>query len=472
MTFGETLAKLMKQKGVTIVRLCKSMHIKSQTTVTRILKDESSYEKTREFFEALKMFKPLGLLEKERNMLEKSLEVNKVGKDMYQARQEMLRFVNETAIVQRFTLQAAFGGGAQRVQTLVDLFAGYSGLASVKVYLLNCVFDGVIHVLAPYLRDASIDFTVAQFVQDTEDIAASVRRFIALLPVMNYKRYQVYNTSNGGLDSLNPFNNMMYVLKTTPDGRKLVDVVSFQPDDRFMLLCNQESGDAYAYYAALFDEMQAQSSPIKKELESEALADNLIEVSKRFLSFETAWQQLVIRPSFCFYTIDSDRLGDLCYPGALPDDKKKEAMEIHHERFVNYSQGGRAHTAIYTLRGLQSFMETGKFSDHLAIFRPFTQDEMQAVLRSLIEISEQQPMNAVHILKNEIIYNYAQYLLYGNAILFYCDGKADYEQMNFNYITNSQKIVDIFLDFVREDLIPKHCYSKEESLDILRSFLK
>lgn len=476
LTFGETLNKFMKAKKTTSNKLCEKMNIKSSTEVVRILNDSCSFEKIESFFNAFKQINPLNLVQSELNQFIEALKVNKSGKDLYEAHREMLYFVNDKSNTKHFTCENTFGNIPNSIQTLDDLFESYSNYKSVKIFAVNCVFDGVAKALSLILENNTSDILVEQYIQYGQNISTDTRQFVTILPILNYDRYhcyQTYLTSYNGNETLNCLNNMMFVLKVSKSGEHLTDIISIYEESKFSLLFNQSGTEMYNFYINVFENMSLQHNQIKQNPQNNGNANkSIIEIEESFLRLELTYSQLIIKPHFCFYAVSEKRLEKLIKDNIVSDREVKILTDLHKQRFENYKKKSREHIGIYSKQGTLKFLETGIFSDHPPIMRPFNKDEAKEALREIIKISEESPSNKIYLLKNDIIYNAYQYLIYNKQILYFCKGHTDYVNTNFNYIVNSNQIVDIFCDFIISELIPNHCHTADESLDILRSFVE
>ena len=469
-SFGEALSSIMNAKKISVTKLCQMMNIKSQTTVSRILKDESSYGKTREFHDALIRNDPLETNEYDRQLLSEALEVNKIGKDMYRAKKEMLYFVNKKIDIRQFVLSGSSASAGPGVKTFADLTETYKKYSEIRICVVNCIFDGVIKSLADILTVCGEKLEIEQYIQTETGLFNEVHQFISLLPVINIKNYFCYKSQSASLidEQPDPFKNFIYALKKTESGEAETDIVSINDDYTFSILPNLAGPAAYDFYSGFFNRMRARYYPIKKSPEPKPPLLSLVEITSHFLSLEETWQQMIIKPDFGFYAVSADKLARVTDDETRECEYGKRLAEIHDKRNKNYCKNGRKHTGIYTRHGIESFIKTGRLSDHLPIFRPFTGDEAREVIRDIIKISDSTPLNQIYILKNDIIHNQYQYVLLNSNIMMFSDNRTDYGYLNYEYIINSQRMIKVFYEFIVNDLIPNHCFTFEESMEILR----
>lgn len=475
-TFGEVLADLLKSRKRSVGYLCQKMQISSQTTVARILKDEYSYDKIKSFYDEFAKFNPFYMMEFERVRLEQGMEVNKVGKDIYAAKQEMMYFVNMKPAPLPYTHNEVFGAMSDSIQTLNELFMSYHTFDDVRIFIVNCLFDGVIHALSGCLSKKDNTVTAEHYIAYEQSVADDSHQFITLLPVLNYRNYNCFKTyfsTTGSAEALNQFHNMIVVLKRTSSGERYTDLISICQANQFSVLYNQSGIELFDFYDSLFKGMKLQHNPIKSPFKSSDLIDNMTYLTKQFLEFEEMSEQVIIKPCFCFYSVSGDVLGKLWSDDVNEYNQvKKNLIELHNKRFEAYCRPNRKHLGIYSKQGVLKFLETGKFCDHLPIFRAFTKDEAREVTQNIIAISEKSSQNKIYLLKNDIVYNNYQYTLFDRQILFFCNKNTDYTAMNFDYIINSSQIISVFCDFIEDELIRHHCHTAEESLAILKSYVK
>jgi transcriptional regulator with XRE-family HTH domain len=482
-TFGEALYALMKSKNITVENLCRRLNIKSKTTVARILNDKSGVKSIRNFYNSLMQANPLNLVEYEMEQLAEALIVSDIGKDRYIASKEIMRFLVKQDIASDYICTKAFCHGPEKPGTLSDLLESYSEYKSVRIYIIDSLQDGIIKALSDCLRHENI--TAEHYIPFEHNMAGSAKNFVAMLPVLNknnYNAYQGYYTQYNELEKFNRFKNIMIALKTGMDGRRYTDIVSFknralkightENDKTFTLLYNQNDDDLYDFYAELFDDMRPQHNKLKRDSRSGSLIENIISLSEELLNLERSWEQILIKPHFCFNSISPEVLLRLYNGEPLPDGVLDRIYGLHASRYANYQNRNKRHIGIYTLPGIENFLRTGLLVDHIPMFRPFTRDEAVTAVRTIIDITEKNPSNEIYLLKSDINYNHFQYLLFGSDILFFCDNYTDYGNMNFSYIINSGQAVNLFYDFIKNELIPYHCHAAAESLDILRELTK
>lgn len=470
-TFGEALYQILRKKNVSVDNLCLRLNLKSKTTVSRILKDESSFEKAEEFCKSLIQVNPLNLLEFERKRLLEALEVNRIGKDEYIANKELIYFVTQKNSVSEIVCSGVFGHMPLHIRNISDLFDTYNQYEHIRVGAVNCITDGVAQALARYLSRYD-NATVEQYIPYEQSKAKNARQFVSVLSLLSFKKYNCYQAFFSGsseFEILNRFNNMLVVMKSLPDNKRFVDIISLKSNNEFSVLYNQTDSFVFDFYTEIFDDMRRQHNPLKNPSQSKGLMETVIDLSTQFLNQERSFEQILIKPQFCFNSIAPDYISKLWVEDNVTAEKLGELLELQKQRFDNYTKRSKKHIGIYTKQGILKFLETGQLSDHSPLLRAFTQNEAQAVIKTIIELTENSPMNEIYLLKNEINYNQYQYLLYGKHILYFSNGNTDYRQANFNNIINSSDLVTAFHDFIKNELIPNHCYSFKDSMDFIKS---
>ena len=472
LTFGETLEKYMKANKVTIERLRRSMNLKSNTSVARILKDEHTYKKVEEFYNKFMTVNPFRLVEYEKKQFVNALEVSRLGKDKYLANMEMMYFVNKKPNPQPFTCAKLYGTAPRKPHSLADLFNTYAECKSVRICLVNCVFDDIVQSLINCSRDNK-KIQIEQYIPYEENIVKEVRNFISILPILNhnnYNCYQAYFTYHNDLEILNRFNNIIFAFKTSESGKVSIDIISLKSNMEYTCVYNENGKPIFDFFSEIFDNMKTQHNRMKENLTGTNVIENLYNVASTMLSLEEAWDQILIKPNFCFSALEADVLKTLFSKSDMGNEKAAALYEMQQKRHALYCKKSKRHIGIYTVQGIQEFLNTGMLSDHVFSMRPFTAAEAKTILKNVIAICEAHPMNKIHLLKSNINYNNYQYTFFGQNLLYFSDRYTDYG-MEYSYITSTNEIVEVFYEFVMNELIPRQCYPADESLEIMKEML-
>ena len=481
MTFGETLEKYMKTNKITIDRLRASMGLKSNTSITRIIKDELSYKKIDEFYTKFITINPFRLVEYEKKQFVAALEVSRLGKETYAANSEMMYFLTKKPSPKPFVCARSYGAPGAGPGSVAELFKSYGACDDVRICMINCVYDDVIAGLIDCMKGRG-GVRVEHYIPNEEGVVKDVQNFISILPIINFPNYNCYRarfTHYNESEILNRFNNIIIALRKIncadlrggAGARTSVDFVSLKNDNEFTCARDCEDPGMYDFFSDLFDNMKLQHNMMKESLNNSNVMESLLGVADTMLSLEQSWDQALIKPNFCFNALSAEALGAL-FDGWESDAAARHIFEVQKQRHEIYCKKNKRHIGVYTAQGIADFLRTGRLSDHASVLRPFTGPESAEVLKKVISICEENPLNQIYLLKGNINYNNFQYSFFGRGLLYFCDQSTDYNGMNYSYITNSDKVVSVFYDFVMNELIPKHCLTAAESLETMKRMLQ
>lgn len=126
---------------------------------------------------------------------------------------------------------------------------------------------------------------------------------------------------------------------------------------------------------------------------------------------------------------------------------------------------------ILTKRGLLDFVKNGVLSDHFCYFRPFTVEEVKATLAFILEQLAKQDFLKILILKNDYALGNIQFSYYENKALWLFDSTSGYNRDYFEGFIDSVPILDVFNDFIKNELIPNHTWPESETIEFLKYLL-
>lgn len=115
-TFGNCLRRILKERDVSASALARMMGFRSRNSIFRLLQDEVSYDKQKEFVDVLKQQKTVPFQEKDWTDLNQALEISRVGVENYWCNRMMNKLIirntnHSDEALQIESIQKCGGGG-------------------------------------------------------------------------------------------------------------------------------------------------------------------------------------------------------------------------------------------------------------------------------------------------------------------------------------------------------------------------
>ncbi|MEG0767566.1 MAG: hypothetical protein RR482_07605, partial [Clostridia bacterium] len=265
-SFGQALIHLMRTHGVTVEALKDRMHIKSKTTITRILHNQCSVKRAASFLQELYLLNPIVFTEAEWGDLRQALHISSYGVDRYQALQTVATLLSPQEQPKDCICTACYGDASDTPRTLRTWMARYAAMPQVEIYVLNAFFDTVTKPLEDLLSTASQATQVYHFFSDQGTEEGNARLFLSLMNLLYQPRYQLYLLRSAQV-SVTPFdtgiNHMIVAIGHLPGGEYTTDVLSFQSPQAYTMLCQLPGQYAAQFYRDIFTQRMNQHPALK-----------------------------------------------------------------------------------------------------------------------------------------------------------------------------------------------------------------
>lgn len=468
-TFGALLSELIAESGQSAESICRQMGIKSQTTLKRMMRDESSTKRTTAFLGDFTRINPLDLDEEAFERLREALRVKLLGYDDYVINRSMYAFFQAPPLAPPALCQKAFGGTPM---TLTTLFASYADYAQVDVQVMHCLFDSAIDALVQLLKQLEGPvLRVTQYISEETSPAKGIFHFFNLLDIMNHPRYQAFwmSRDRGGTQ----FGNCIFVNKTTQDGERLFDCICFTSNQSFMLLLDVRAIGVCAFYEDLCLFLRKQHEPFKTMVRCFKQMRPFIERTNELLLQERKQEEIEMKADFSLKCLPASLLENplRSFSGGASEAEQKEFLERHGKRYQAFCERKCPYLGLFTEEGARRFVERGRmdsWADELCRLRP---NEIRMVLKNLIDLPARNPNIRFRLLKTKVRHWDYAYQLFGETELSLTDNKPVDAHHYYICSITTDYIVKGFSNFVRQELLPHHTHSTEKTQDFLRSLL-
>ena len=288
--------------------------------------------------------------------------------------------------------------------------------------------------------------------------------------MFNLQNYENYHTESSSV----PFSNVIVIKNENEEGILITDTILLMNDQ---VIINNSYGVAlYNYYYHIYNNNIEANKSIRTD-SSLNIIEELINLNNYFYSLEKESHELYIKQNFGIMMIpfkillvlfiDSNYLGLDAH-----DISVKEIIDILKMRTTNYNCCKRNKHNYFTKRGLYDFVRTGMLSDHFVGFRPFTKDEIKEILLYNLNNLKYNKYFKIYLLKDDYFVNNIEILYYRyNKITLY-DSCSGYGRDYTEIVISAKSLVEIYDDFIVNEVMRNYIYNEEETLEYLNELLK
>lgn len=381
-TFADCLREIIAENGWTLDVLAEATGYKSKTSVSRILREESSAKNREHFLEQLRQSKLLRPEELDR--LQSALEVSALGADKVCARQVLLDLI--------LGQNAGPGALPEDFAALLDAFHTAD---EGRLLLIN----GMDSVLLAPLRDVLAQnrgvalrhyFSIGSSALCAAKALRQLSR-MAFLP--NYTACA--NDSEFALGALAGLPDVLIASIRRPDGSTEDSLTVFSAPSRASTFRLPGEYGLCSYLERAFSPISSQCAPITQVCSTSNGPEGFVSVMQFWADCERDREMYHVKSDLCLNQIPTsivraalnERALSAAFPG-VPSGELHKLLErfLYYQllRYRNMDESRAARHLIMSMRGLSDFARTGLLSEHFGAMRPFTPSERRAALEKLL----------------------------------------------------------------------------------------
>lgn len=473
-TLAEYLDELLKRNGISASELSRRMGFSSRTSVFRILKDESSSEKQREFLERLEQSRALPLTQEDREALRVGAEVSRIGYEQFSVYQAMEELIMPS---KRETLPlhvSRWMNGAMEEVSFSAWMGRIFSSRSVKLLIVGCCSGTLFRAMAEQLGEGRAEHVeITHYIQATG--SALVRSLIAIQPVLYYGGYQAYmpGERHGRLFDC----DMILAECEDADGtRHWAQAV--MPDETRLCCCTLDGEQTYGFLTNLLTTYAAGMKPIKNAFMQPASPADYLKYTEQYREIEKDTALYDIKCDMPINFINADVLLDPVRDGfkavGFCGEAEREALvlafhAIQKRRFENFRTKHSPTYTIFNYERMRHFAMTGKQSDHFFAIRPYTPAERVRILSDLREMTRTVPYFTVYFFKRDIEPVYDEIGLYEGKGLLLTKPDTDYrlDGEHAEALITQPELCSSYQRFYLDHLIKECVVGRQETLAIL-----
>lgn len=475
MTFGEFLSSTMKNKNISISRLAEITGMKSRNAIQRILKDESSIKVINAFKTRLIDLDPLELSDAELEQMEQSIEVSRVGKDTFGAR-KILGQLFGNSCPRKSESPAALNPVDQQTISLRELFATYKTFAKIRLLIFDAVSAEFSHELVNLIRTSPPSLIdISQILYLGNNRCHNAESLVSVFKLINYEHYDVYIIdSELILDSHSAVaSNSVIIDKATSGGDHYTDLIKMDSDRSFSFIKDIPGNALYLFHLYHFNNLSINGQTVRRIYEKKTHFDTVLSICDLTVPLRENTNRYLVGHGLDYvmipYDITMNMLAESDYLGMEENNPLvHELKQIWYQRFYDYYYIDTMKVCLLTKRGLLDFVKNKVLVDHLRYFRPFTTEEVKNILEFILKQLQEKAFFKILLLKNNYSIGNIQFSYFENKALWIFDVSSGYDEDYFEGFIDSTPILDIYDDFIKNELIKNHTLPESETIAYLQ----
>ena len=470
LTFGECLARLTRQRGLSIAALSALLGCKSKTDVSRQLHDETSQAKREEFFHRIeKLDGCFG--GDELALLREALEVSRLGKVEYRTQQAIWALLREDSTNASQPDPVIVNGE----QNFRDLTREWSTADHIDILCFNSCYREIFNAFALLLARREQPVAIRHYLSgDLFEMNPAVA-VAAVAPVLCDPRYFIYSVrrdEQGDRARVTATNQIMVnIVREGVETEEMLVVIDERTISRLVLPPNTHLRE---FYMGIIPQMKVVRRLKHESAAAKDYAAYLITCYEREKN-RCVYQ---FKPEPCFEQIPTrDVLA--AFRGGRLDAAAKDTLErsltaLHEQRFRNFYGKKKPSYLLLSRRGMRRFMETGMLTDHAHALRAFGKAERYDILSYMTAQAQNNPYFHVAFLKDDSLFTDHMYICYDGLGVLIANGNTHYEldQGLSDVLLTFDDFTKQFEAFFFKRLLDEQTLSPTESMEVLRSLLK
>ncbi|MEL7655616.1 MAG: helix-turn-helix transcriptional regulator, partial [Bacillota bacterium] len=391
MTFGEFLCNTMKNKNISVTKLAELTGMKSRNSIQRLLKDEVGICTIEAFKEKLINTEFLNLSPYELQQLDESIEVTKIGKDVFRARKILSQVFDSICKIKSENV-TALNPVQDKNMLLRELFASYQSFSKIRFLVFNMVSPELTNELIHLIKNSPQGkISISQILYVGNNPIHNAAAFAAFFRLFNFENYQVYCISDNNVpeNQHGMITNSIVIDKEAAGADHFTDLITLDTDNSISFITDLPD-TLYSFYSYHFEKIKAKGQSMKRKPDEKNPIDRVFSICAACMPLEKNYAKYIVKHSLSTTMIPFFILHNMViennYFGRGKDDQQiQSGIEIFNERFNAMYHTKAFKVNLMTRRGLLDFVKSGMLSDHFCYLRPFTKKEIKIILEFIIE---------------------------------------------------------------------------------------
>lgn len=477
MTFGETLTKIIYQRGLSATAVAEELGFKNRTAFFRILHDESRDVSIRKCFEAVRDSELLALSDEEIERLREAIRVNELGRKTYGVHRALHEMVYPSIGQAAQTIELE---GAQGMKTLDDLMMRMDEYTGIIIVIMGACSKALMDRLHQLTLAGNVSKILHFFAYDEENLE-DVKIFASMSNLLFSDVYSIYCLNETRLNRKNWWLRSGAVLFNC-DGRFGCQLTALG-EERY-LYTEDLPEKIKTFWNGILRNTKEQIIRLKGASESQQMGmEQYVDFTRSLEQMERGREIYIIKPDFPMNCVPAEILASLvrdAFKQEFSDDTGHfdkmiaRMYDIHDRRVRNLYEKRRATYMVLDVEAMQCFARTGKRRDHLFLCRPYTPEERVRILTLLRDQAQNNPYFHILMSHDERLVADRELTVYegfGVAIIK-ADTSWELHRAHQEVMLESKLLASYFKSYIKENVIAKGVMTKEESLAVLDGLIE
>lgn len=487
LSYGQCLREIMQAHRISINELARKMGYRSATSLVRILKDETSVASIEKFHHQLQLLCDWLLPPTDVARLNNALRCAQLGAEGYRLHTAMEELLFQSAVTPDCypsllsyspALCSLTAHASAPFSSFDQLIQSYEHANWVEVIMINTATREISAAFSRLLRFSQKARTIHHYFALEDTPAAVCSSMAAILPLLSEPAYEGYYCLPAERELYDMVRRQSLIAVRFEMEQGNVRTHLFVPAGEGQLsVCALPGGDLFDFYSAFTEPLAARMRPVKTSTVPEDGAQNLLELTERYLLEESERSFFAFQPDVCILCIPTDILLDALREGTgfglpMAHPMLRRFVEIHNARYDNIHHKPQATYFVYSRKAMRRFARTGHQCDHFFGMRDFTVDERICILERLLQSCCENPSFHVYFLRDDARMPECEFIGFGGMGVQISSAYTDY---NAAYHKESlvmfPAFTQAFEDFFVHTLVPEYCLPSEDSQAFIRELI-
>ena len=472
----EFIMWLCTVRQITLTELTGLLGYKSKTSLVRIQNGLVRPSTLEDFAKrVMTVMKPS---EEETKELNRAVERAVRGTEKQAERLEMWNFVTGRYDRENDKDQARFAAVSAIDGKRSDFCGLYADAVSLDIEMINCAFAPVMDAVKELIRCAPERKARQLLMMYPGQGSRTIRMINAVMPVFYLTNYDAYYIEE------NEENDHLYGNVITVSGKREANGKEAAFCDLFLI---KSEGEAVCYpldagnglQTSVFAALQGRMKPLKQTYFSCRNFDNYIQYCADYAALEHDCSIWKIKPDIGLDYIPNDIQAAAMKDSALADAPEFENVmrilwDIQGGRYDNYRTKKQVARTVMKYSAMLSFAKTGRHSDHFWGMRAFTPEERRRILSTLLEVTENNGNYIPNFLRDDSTLRDIEIAYYEGKgfLILRSDTNYDLQAGHCELMLHCEPMEKEYKEFFVNELVPKYCYTKQETAQMIRKLIK
>ena len=415
-TFGSVLSRILQKNDLSMNELTRRLGMRSRTTLSRIMRDETTYETTVHFRDRLVAANVIRLSEAELEQMEQALERKRLNVGEYRINRAMEQLLRE----HRPSAEPLNVCGIEGISTFDALAQRYARGRDVQILLVGLCDRRITGALSKAAATATQGFEVQHDIFHLEDAVDTIEHVDALLPILFSPRYTARMADEAHVDR-RPFPGDMLLCRfVDADGQQQYHQLVMTEPSLLSGIAYRDPA-AFDYWISVISACSRSLPLLKTRFAAQNAPEDYLTYTENYRKLEYDCNLYMLKPDVPINFVSPEIMLPVILSSFVENNfipaEHLEAMahrftQIHRQRFEHFFHRRRVTHNVFSQKAMLAFAETGYQTDHFFASRPYTPAERVQILGNLLDAETGNPYFNVYFARDDGLIHSAEISCY------------------------------------------------------------